>query len=433
MHLLSLMACNGCPPAVVLHHEQGMSRAIQDFQPLLPTTGSRQVITRPSILTLMPNEQDDMFKSASGLYGFNQFQFVKRPSSRKMPLLVDPQDMPVDLILFSFGIDEQHSKHKQTLRFLLSKSNKLREDYLDPSVLPELMELQAISADMHLQYVASADSEFINCYGAKASILHPNGNYYDQEIDPDLFHDLPSTISFESERQLSFISTMENMKDLISVLEEFSLRTDSAQWRSQKVLVPHFRWNDAIDQDHVYPASLKLEATAFAPLKSPEKVKLKPGSKRKNKKTTRERDLYRSNSFHACESLLSLIMDKNRNGKSVMSSLKKSGPELPQLLTQFSATIAGTGLAVIFSVIYKVACGSVPFGSSNLLTSGFGIGLFWISFAVNKLRDTIIYIGKNSSKMGFLEEEMMMKVDESVNDIIFRAAASMVMLMLRFA
>jgi len=166
---------------------------------------------------------------------------------------------------------------------------------------------------------------------------------------------------------------------------------------------------------------------------SPEKAKPKTSPNRKKKKAARERDLYKNNSLHACESLLSIMLDKKRNGKSVLGSLKKSGPELPQLLTQFSASIAGTGLAVIFSVLYKLASGSVPLCTSIVLTSGFGVALLWLSLAVNKLRSTIIYINKNSTKLGFEEEEVMRRVDKSVKEIFFRAAASMAILMLRFA
>lgn len=158
---------------------------------------------------------------------------------------------------------------------------------------------------------------------------------------------------------------------------------------------------------------------------------MKRPSKKKGKRATGDRAVYENNSLQACEMLLSIMMDKKRNGKSLTNSLKKAGPELPLLLTQFSASITGTGLAVMFSVIFKVACGSIPFCTPNLLTSGFGIGLFWLSRAVNRLRDTIIYIAKNSKKLEF--EEMMVKVDKSVNDIFFRTAAVMAVLILRFA
>ena len=164
---------------------------------------------------------------------------------------------------------------------------------------------------------------------------------------------------------------------------------------------------------------------------SPEKVEVKP-SKKKNKKVARERDLYKKNYLHACESLLSLMVDKRQHRKTAILSLKKSGPELPELLTQFSAGIAGTGLAVLLSVICKLACGRVPFCASKLFNTGFGFGLVWLSWSVNKLRDTIS-ISKNAGKLGSKDEEMFQKVDKSVKEVYFRAAALLAMAVLRLA
>lgn len=125
------------------------------------------------------------------------------------------------------------------------------------------------------------------------------------------------------------------------------------------------------------------------------------------------------------------MFNKQRHGRRAIRSLKNSGRELPELLTQFSAGIAGTGLAVLFSVMFKVTCGRVPFCSSKLLNTGFGLGLVWLSCAVNKLRDTIIYIRKKSGKVALKEDEMMRRVDKSINDIFFRAATLMTVAILR--
>lgn len=168
-------------------------------------------------------------------------------------------------------------------------------------------------------------------------------------------------------------------------------------------------------------------------LNSPEKVKVKP-SQKKNKKVARERDLFKKNYLHACESLLSLMVDKRRHRKTAILSLKKSGPELPELLTQFSASIAGTGLAVLLSVICKLACGrGVSFCAYKLLNTGFGFGLVWLSWAVNKLRDTIVSMNKNTGKLGLKDEEMIQKVDKSLREVYFRAAALLAVAVLRLA
>lgn len=165
---------------------------------------------------------------------------------------------------------------------------------------------------------------------------------------------------------------------------------------------------------------------------SPQKVRVKQ-SQKKNNKVVRERDLYKKNYVHACESLLFLMVDKRQNRKTAILSLKKSGPELPDLLTQFSAGIAGTGLAVLLTVVCKLATGRVPFCTSKLFSTGFGFGLVWLSWAVNKLRDTIVNISKNAGKIGLKDEEMIQKVDNNIREVYFRAAALLAVAVLRLA
>lgn len=420
---LSLVASNGCPPSLTLYQEKGSPRTIKDLQPVLSTTRSRPEIIRSPILSLPSYECDDLFKSTTYFYEYGKF--FKSASIRTVPLFVNVQEF-FPSILLSSSIDEWWTKYQQIMQAVSSRVNGLKEDSLDHCLLLDLIGLQAKPIDLHLQHVASSNFEVNGVFVEKASLS--------QGADRDLFHDLPLTISVHPDGQLLFVTDMADMIDQASGFTEFGLTKDTNLWRQQKMLVPRFGWNDTVElQDDICPSSLKLEAAIAAPFKSPDKAKPKTSPNRKNKKAARERNLYRNNSLHACESLLSVMLDKKRNWKSVLGSLKKSGPELPQLLTQFSASITGVGLAVIFSVLYKVASGSALLCTSNVLTSGFGVALFWLSWAVNKLRSTVIYISKTSAKLGFEEEEMMRRVDESVKEIFFHAAASIAILMLRFA
>lgn len=167
---------------------------------------------------------------------------------------------------------------------------------------------------------------------------------------------------------------------------------------------------------------------------SSRKLKNKSLPKKKNSmKASKEKDLCRSNYLHECESLLSIMVDKNLHGRTLVSFFKRSSPEIPKLLTQFSASIAGTGLAVVFSIICKIVYGKVPFCTSKLLTTGLGLGLVWLSSAVNKLRDTVISINKNNRKLlSAGDEEMMCSLDRNVKEIYFRAITIMAVAFLRF-
>ncbi|KAE8692095.1 mitochondrial ubiquitin ligase activator of nfkb 1-like [Hibiscus syriacus] len=127
------------------------------------------------------------------------------------------------------------------------------------------------------------------------------------------------------------------------------------------------------------------------------------------------------------------MVDKQRNDETTILSLNKSRPELPRLLTQFSAGIAGTGLAVLFSVICKIAYTRAPFCTSKLFSTSLGFGLVWLSWAVNRLRGTIVQISKNAGKLVLKEKEMIKRVEKSVNDIYFRVGTLMAIAMLGFA
>ncbi|RYR71846.1 hypothetical protein Ahy_A02g006057 isoform A [Arachis hypogaea] len=139
-----------------------------------------------------------------------------------------------------------------------------------------------------------------------------------------------------------------------------------------------------------HSSTMEIHSTITVPLRSPERVKAKR-MKKKNTKVATERDLYMKNYLQACDCTAPENSD---------SLAKEILPELPHLLTQFFVGIVGTDLAVMLSVVCKLACGRVPFCTSKLLNTGFRFGLVWLSWAVSKLRDTIINISKHAGKLG---------------------------------
>lgn len=73
----------------------------------------------------------------------------------------------------------------------------------------------------------------------------------------------------------------------------------------------------------------------------------------------------------------------------------------------------------------------MPFCASKAWSTGLGLGLVWLSWAVNKLRDTVISISKTAGNEK--EDEMMNKLDRNLKDIYFRVAAIMAIAVLRLA
>lgn len=417
MSELCIMASHGYPSPLVLHHQQNTSREIKDCQPFLSICGARPEITIGSVLrNIQPQQIDEPWKSIIGMPESNQLvEFDPRVRSLKM---VDAQDNQGDSLIFGSSSEEEFKKYEKVSEFLVpcpSEDNKCALN------LPDLRGLQELKTQ--------------RCRGPLAtSHIFPSCEFDAQEPVMDFVGELirSSKITIHPDGQIFFTETGTKIKDLLSVVAEFYLSKNSLSWSKQSILVPNYaRLNGAVGS-HIYDYSLKLHATTIAPIKSPDIIKVKPSPKRRNsKKVGRVRDLYKKNYFHACESLLSYMFNKQRNGRRTIQSLKNSGREVPLFLTQFSAGIAGTGLVVLFSVMCKVACGRVPVFSSNLLNTGFGLGLVWLSCAVNKLRDTIICISRKAGKVGLKEDEMMRRVDESLNEIFFRAATLMTLAILR--
>ncbi|PON65758.1 hypothetical protein PanWU01x14_115010 [Parasponia andersonii] len=417
---LCLMASHGYPPGgVVLHQEQGMSRAIQDFQPLFPCHGAKHEIMRLGSLKLRPQECEEPWKPIRGSSESNQF--VKIDSTVNRPLLRDVQDGQPGSMLFGSGIAEHCIRHEKILQFLMFAANEPDGGGVDLALLSEVMGLQALRIDSQQP---------------PTPLIYLGEELYAQKPLLDFVGDLvdSSRITIHPDGRVLFNGTGTEVNDILSVVAEFYLPQNSTKWKKQSMLVPRYnRLNSSDVGVSLDGSSLKLQATTVAPVKSPRKVKVK-SPKKIGRKLGRERDLYKKNYFHACENLLSIMVDKKKHGKTAILSLKKSGPELPELLTQFSAGIAGTGLAVLFSVVCKLACSRVPLlCTPKLVNTGLGFGLVWLSWSVNKLRDTIVYISKNAGKLGLKEEEMMNGVDKSVKEIYFRAATLMAVAVLRFA
>lgn len=408
---LYVMASNGYLPTLVFRPEQGLNRVPKDSQRLLPNYELREDFVRSSPLNMKPQQSEEPWKPISGLTDNNRFVMIE-PTVTKSAL-IDIQDSCAILPLFSFGITEQCTRHNRILKFLMSGLSELERDGLDLLSLSDLNELQTVTTDYKPYFpdVGPTDSP----------LIYPNLEFDSQKPLMDFVGDLVRRSEI----------TKTEMKNILSILAEFYLSKNSSNGRKQSTLVPQFNRLD-YNETSYYGSALELGNVIVAPPKSPEKMKVKPLQKKGSRNKTAIK--HRSNYVQACESLLSIIVDKNRNGKSAIPVLKKSGPELPNLLTQFSASIAGMGIAVLFSVMCKLASGRVPFCASKLLNTGLGLGLVWLSWAVNKLRDTIMMINKNSNKKkGLKDEEMMKNLDTSVKEIYFRGAALMAVMVLRLA
>ncbi|KAL2513722.1 hypothetical protein Fot_01561 [Forsythia ovata] len=424
---ICLMASHGYPPGLIFHHEQvGMARVSKDHLHVLPYIGVNQDLVKSHSINTSLHQREDRNSISRTL---DSDQFFKVDSAVKRPVLVDVQDTNSNSIPFGFGIADKCARQEKILKLLTSGSSEVEGGMLNFSMLLDLIGPEALITDLFQEPFAPYHRWHFNDAEPQQSLIYPTREFCFEKPLVDVMGDLGSSeITYHSDGQLSATGSVD-MNNVLSVIAEFYLSKSTVKSSKQSMLVPFFE-----RRRRGASAKSKLETVKAAPLNSPEKVKDKISQKKKsNRKPIEERNLYGNKYLFACECLLSIMANRKHNGKTAIFSLKKSGPELPRLLTQFSASIAGTGIAVLFSVVCKVACGRVPFCASKLLNTGLGLGLVWLSWAVNKLRDTVISISKNSGSLAIKEEEMMNNLDRSFKDIYFRIAALMAVTALRLA
>ncbi|CAK8572897.1 unnamed protein product [Lathyrus sativus] len=408
-----LMTSYGFPSELGFQQEFVM----KGCQQLVPYHVAKPEIVRYQCPNLRLSSYEESRMASKEWFGYNQFVNLELSALKEM--VIDVKATCPSTLLFSFGAVNQCTEHDKTLHCITSEAAELGG--VRKALLSDLMSL----------HLSGIDIPQISLH----PLIYPNRTFYISRPLLDIFQDsaLSSKITAHPDGQVTFMGTEIEMKDFLALVTESYLSESTHKGEKQFMLVPHFsRLNMNELEARSHSSILDIHSTLTVPIKSPEKVKVKP-SRKKSKKVARERDLFKKNHIHACESLLFLMTDKSHHRETAILSLKKSGPELPELLTQFSAGIAGTGLAVVLSVICKLACGRVPFCASKVFNTGLGFGLVWLSWGVNKLRNTIVSINKNTGKMRLKDKDMIQKVDKSLKEVYFRAAALLVVAVLRLA
>lgn len=350
-------------------------------------------------------------------------KLLKVDSVVTRPVIIDLHGSQPDSILISHGISENFSRNEKVLQILASPFCETQECQLDLSLLSPDVGLQSPNwqprAFSHYDLGVSYDEE-----ETVPSIIIPRCGLHTAIHSLDytghLSHNLKTVTG--SNNQVLFKGIRSEVKDILSIIDQYNLMGKQHLRRKQSVVPYYFRRIKVASKS-------KATASSTTKVRSPEKVMNKPSS-RSSSKLRHQRPPYANS--HACEILLSLVVNKGQHEKTMLLSLKKSGPELPELLTHFSVLIAGTGLSVLLTVVAKMACGGLPISSSKVLSTCIGFGLLRLSLGVNKLRDTIINIGKSSGKLKLVDESIM-KVDESMNAIFCRAAILMVLMFLKLS
>ncbi|KAL6564299.1 hypothetical protein OROMI_015749 [Orobanche minor] len=399
------------------HSEHVSNKLSEGFHHFLPYHGSNRVLSNSLSfnLNLKPNDER---RSTSGLLDPNHF--IRIGSTYKCPTLIDFQDSHLDsALLLSFGIAERCAIHEKFLKQLSSKSTDGQGGHLlDLSVLDDLMRPQSPISDLPEQSFASLSMWYFKYAQPLQNLIHPTKELCFNE---PLFG-----------QPLCNCSCIEMNDDVLPSVSDLYSSWNMNKSSRQTMLVPYF---ERRKRSRPNTGTSKLVATETATLKSLmlcsihfcySHDKTKEKIFQKKKRISKERVIYSDSYLHACESLLSIIVGIKQQGTDIFLSLKKSSPQLPRLLTRASAGIAGTGIAVILSVLCRVSCSRAPFCASGASSAGLGLGLVWLSCALNKLRDTVVAISKTSSgKIGEKEYEMMSNLERDLKDVYIRAASLM--------
>lgn len=424
-----LMASHGYPPCLFSPPEL---KVLKDSLPFFPIPGVNQDIAKSSCASVRFNQRLDLWKPMSRLLAGNPF--VRILSTAEGPELIDTRDDHLNSVLLSFGIAEQCTRQENILKYLRSGSNDVESGEIDISILFDLMGPLVHAINMHQQQFPSYLEQQSHDAMSQPSLVYPSAALHLWEPSSNLIG-LNSGKMIHSDGRLlvSGATASIEMKDILSIISEFYFSNDSMKCTKHAMVVPYFDRKTCKTKSKGESSAQKLDVNA-ASLRSPQKTKYQTSPQRKsNKRAVRESEIYRNNYLHACESLLSIIVDKKRHGKTAILSLKKSGPQLPHFLTTFSATIAGTGIAVLFSIACRLACGRIVFSAPRLLNTGLGLGLIWLSWAVNNLRDTVVVINRSPGKLDMIEDDMMNNLDKNVKEIYFRAATLLAVVVLRLA
>lgn len=423
------MASAAFSPAI-FHQEQPLHKPPpKDFQGFLPRPGKRQnafSFNYASMQIGSPHSEYALEFSSllSDSYPFGITPLVDKPE------LVDVQDTRPDSVLFSFGVAEQCSRHEKILNILTSSSNVTDGDDMDISLISDLMGFQPVVVDMCPQPECPMNDE-VSLYGIGADetekIIRPQKQLYVPQPLLDFVGNLSQTssITVHPNGHVSFAGSAVEMKNLQSIVAEFDLHKSLSNGSRKEMVVPYFtRRRGGHARSYAQPSSSAVETLRAEPSKSAGKSKSQQ-RKKENKDPNSER--YSKNYFYACDCLINAYLDRS-GSKTIILALKDSGPELTKLLTQFSAGIVGTGLAVLISVACKAMNGKMALlASARLLNVSFGFGLFWLSIAVNRLRDTVNHFSKRSARAKMPNDDTVLveKVRTGMNEILFRFIALM--------
>lgn len=149
-----------------------------------------------------------------------------------------------------------------------------------------------------------------------------------------------------------------------------------------------------------------------------------------HKKPTR--DLYRSSSFHLYEFIFSSpFMDYNKASLTWKAIPKEKYAELFDVLNQIAIGLAGSGLAIMLFVASRMLCLNATLDSTKFMSLLRGVGLLWLSSALQKFGAVVRLTAEFSGKGRPERKEHLAMLRKEVHSVTFKVCTMVMLSMVR--
>eukprot|EP00250_Pteridium_aquilinum_P007155 c16936_g1_i1 orf=175-1563(+) len=211
--------------------------------------------------------------------------------------------------------------------------------------------------------------------------------------------------------------------------------------------IAHFLRASSADATMVklLPANIPLEdvSTRLTNLGAEVVQSMKPSTVRRADRIARKarprqkkyaRDLFKGSSFQLYELIFSYpYMDSSKATSTWKAIPKEKYAELLNVLNQIAVGLAGSGLAIVLFVASRMLSLNATLDSIKLLSLLRGVGLLWLSSALQKFSSVVRLMAESGGKARPERKEQLAKLREEVHSVTFKVCTIVMLSMVRLA
>lgn len=146
------------------------------------------------------------------------------------------------------------------------------------------------------------------------------------------------------------------------------------------------------------------------------------------------RDLFKSGSFQLYEFFFSYpFMDSSKAALTWKTIPKEKYAELLNVLNQIAVGLAGSGLALVLFVASRMLCLNATMDSTKLMYLLRGVGLLWLSSALQKFGSVVRHMADFCGKSRPQRKEHLARFKEEVQAVAFKVCTLVMLSMVTLA